>query len=421
MGADKGYQLVTATSASQMVDAQKSPKKKHATLEHHLKKTKLCLYHMQGFCKHGDKCGFAHSPTELESAPNLTGTRLCRAFQTGNCTDPNCRYAHGYDELRMVEDFCFKTVMCMWHASGKCRNGVHCRFAHHEDEMRAPPERQPQQQVNQDQEKQEKQMPDLQQKKNKLQQNQQLSGKQSQQQVQHAQFLEQQWKMQAQKVSCPAEQQPMPPSYEARYPAGLSPAAGHNMWALPPHNDASENHEVAKVAYPRREVMKVPPPTLSNLLNDIYVSPLQAEENRGPCSPSNPPTWSPRMPDQQPSWYDSNAHLGGLTVGGPPPVDQKQQLPQQPDEELMFIKSLFDQHSGNTPFNLSPMSNQSTESGSSSLLSDGSSGSGTPPADTNGTDVLSCGELQTEVSSMLNALSMELDRTSKEWNFRLIL
>jgi hypothetical protein len=104
-------------------------------------------------------------------------------------------------------------------------------------------------------------------------------------------------------------------------------------------------------------------------------------------------------------------------------------------EEPMFIKSLFEELQGlqaivdGKPANASPMSMQSTESGNTSLKSDASSsGSGTPPGNSpaaqRGKDAAlssDIGEIQTEVSPFLNALSSELDRTSKEWNFRLIL
>jgi hypothetical protein len=67
--------------------------------------------------------------------PNLSHTRLCEDFQNGQCNNPNCTYAHQYAELRST-DFCFKTSICAWYTSGKCRNGSHCRFAHGENDLR---------------------------------------------------------------------------------------------------------------------------------------------------------------------------------------------------------------------------------------------------------------------------------------------
>lgn len=432
MGVDKTSVVVSMTSAPQ-ADVAKSQKKKHATLEQHLRKTKLCLYHMQGFCKHGDKCGFAHSPSEIESAPDLRGTRLCSKWQAGNCTDPNCGYAHGYGELRMVEDFCFKTVMCMWHASGKCRNGIHCRFAHSEKEIKQPPQKQPES-VHGKQESL-KQPETL----NLYQQTRKQKESQGQQQVLSAQALEQEWEKKAQKSSTfgyptnlksPVHVEPTPLTPTALgwtsdscYPAGLRPASGHSpQWASPQDNGVYGKD------------MKAPLPPLSELLND-FQRPIPSV----PCSPVTaefPPSWSPRLanahlldsttlPLGSPTRYDVSTRLGN-----PQRVVINQNTVEQPLKEPMFIKSLFEELHGLQAdvdqlklATQSPMSVQSTDGGSSSLKSDTSSTPSTPtgnsPAGLHGTESL--GEMQMEVLPMLTALKSELNQTSKEWNFRLIL
>ncbi|CAE7213990.1 ZFP36, partial [Symbiodinium necroappetens] len=74
-----------------------------------MKKTKMCEFHKEGRCKYGADCAFAHTESELQQAPDLRKTRLCRAFLQGKCNDSDCKFAHGEEELRA------------WHPSGKPR------------------------------------------------------------------------------------------------------------------------------------------------------------------------------------------------------------------------------------------------------------------------------------------------------------
>lgn len=93
----------------------------------------MCAFFLHGACVYGKACAFAHNPNELKDSPDLTKTRLCQTYaETGSCTDPECRFAHGDDELRLVN---FKTSMCFWHEKGRCRNGDNCRFAHGNSEL----------------------------------------------------------------------------------------------------------------------------------------------------------------------------------------------------------------------------------------------------------------------------------------------
>lgn len=99
-----------------------------------LHKTKLCVYSIQGTCRLGSKCSFAHTASEVQEAPNLHKTQLCEAFSQGNCTNENCTFAHGEEELRLSPNF--KNKLCKWFGKGKCRNGAECGFAHGTEELR---------------------------------------------------------------------------------------------------------------------------------------------------------------------------------------------------------------------------------------------------------------------------------------------
>lgn len=104
---------------------------KSPELKVQLKKTKLCVFHMQNACREGAGCRFAHGTEELQSTPDLNKTSMCPDMVAGKCTNPDCKFAHSPDEIRTTT-FCYKTTQCMWHAMGKCRNGSQCRFAHGE-------------------------------------------------------------------------------------------------------------------------------------------------------------------------------------------------------------------------------------------------------------------------------------------------
>lgn len=104
-----------------------------------MKKTRMCDFHKEGRCKYGEDCAFAHDEQELQSAPDLRKTRLCRSFLAGKCDDRDCKFAHGEEELR-ASDICFKTALCTWFEKGTCQSGSQCRFAHGEHELRDDPE-----------------------------------------------------------------------------------------------------------------------------------------------------------------------------------------------------------------------------------------------------------------------------------------
>lgn len=125
------------TDQSMEVPAPLESTKKARDSTKWLHKTKLCVYSVQGSCRLGSKCSFAHTAAEVQDAPNLYKTQLCAKFQEGKCTNENCPFAHGEEELRMSPNF--KNKLCKWFAKGKCRNGDECGFAHGSEELRSQP------------------------------------------------------------------------------------------------------------------------------------------------------------------------------------------------------------------------------------------------------------------------------------------
>lgn len=111
-------------------------KTRRACLHRQLHKTKFCTYYLKGACHYGDECAFAHNCTEIQAMPDLRKTRVCKAFLEEGCSDPDCTFAHGEEELISTGLF-HKKSLCKWNEKGKCRNGDQCRFAHGADELRA--------------------------------------------------------------------------------------------------------------------------------------------------------------------------------------------------------------------------------------------------------------------------------------------
>merc|ERR1719408_573620 len=81
-------------------DAQVEQSSHRVTLHKHLRKTRFCMYHLQGACQFGSECSFAHSLAEMHQTPDLRKTQLCKAFVGGMCNDATCMFAHGDQELR---------------------------------------------------------------------------------------------------------------------------------------------------------------------------------------------------------------------------------------------------------------------------------------------------------------------------------
>jgi len=102
-----------------------------------LHKTRLCIYRVQGSCRLGSKCSFAHDVSDVLNAPNLHKTQICVAYEQGNCKNKHCTFAHGQEELRQSPHF--KSRVCKWFGQGACRNGDECGFAHSKDELQSQP------------------------------------------------------------------------------------------------------------------------------------------------------------------------------------------------------------------------------------------------------------------------------------------
>lgn len=109
--------------------------KYRASLHRQLRKTKFCVFHLQGVCQYGKTCAFAHDLRELQGTPDLRKTKFCKNVN-GVCQVPDCAFAHSEEELRSMDSF-YKKTMCMWYKKGRCRNGRQCRFAHGIEELRS--------------------------------------------------------------------------------------------------------------------------------------------------------------------------------------------------------------------------------------------------------------------------------------------
>lgn len=130
---------VMQANAAKIVDEAVQDKKSAKSLKQQgtkdLQKTRLCVYYLQGKCGLGTECTFAHSSSEVRTAPDLKKTQLCAKFAKGQCTDKTCSFAHGEEELRQPPNF--KRRLCKWNAKGMCHNGAKCGFAHDVKELRA--------------------------------------------------------------------------------------------------------------------------------------------------------------------------------------------------------------------------------------------------------------------------------------------
>lgn len=70
--------------------------------------------------------------------PDLHKTKLCRAFLQGHCREgENCVYAHGDEDLRVTEGI-YKTQMCNFYERGYCKKGDRCNHAHGKSDLRLP-------------------------------------------------------------------------------------------------------------------------------------------------------------------------------------------------------------------------------------------------------------------------------------------
>jgi len=64
-------------------------------------KTKMCKFNNLGICTRGRLCRFAHGKIDQNPLPDLSRTKLCKdLINTGQCTNPGCKFAHTKQELR---------------------------------------------------------------------------------------------------------------------------------------------------------------------------------------------------------------------------------------------------------------------------------------------------------------------------------
>jgi hypothetical protein len=126
-------------------------------------KTEMCKYWQQRTCKRGAHCTFAHSQTELrsyyesqekkalfsEDDPNVTPkfspqlapkkykTEMCKFWASGRCKrSHDCTFAHYASELRedslKAESLALEETNqdCKYWAFGNCKRGEDCPFTH---------------------------------------------------------------------------------------------------------------------------------------------------------------------------------------------------------------------------------------------------------------------------------------------------
>jgi hypothetical protein len=102
------------------------------------RKTKFCMFHLQGVCQFGSSCAFAHSVEELQQPAPQQPDAVQRNYS--NSSPKPFTAPRGEEEVRPPADAYYKKRLCMWHErGGNCRNGDQCRFAHGEEELRSSP------------------------------------------------------------------------------------------------------------------------------------------------------------------------------------------------------------------------------------------------------------------------------------------
>mmetsp|Transcript_8061 Transcript_8061/g.14502 ORF Transcript_8061/g.14502 Transcript_8061/m.14502 type:complete len:162 (-) Transcript_8061:88-573(-) len=70
-------------------------------------KTRMCPSMVLGSCPEGCDCPFAHDEAEMRAKPDLSCTKLCPTWSSGEvCVNPRCRHAHSMEELRPHTSSC---------------------------------------------------------------------------------------------------------------------------------------------------------------------------------------------------------------------------------------------------------------------------------------------------------------------------
>jgi len=112
-----------------------------------LPKTVLCKFFMNGFCKNGQACSYAHGYDDMIDTskvaqysvvtPAKQGVTCRNILMNGHCPfGDNCKFTHYEDDLRVsnksigMDASKFKTKVCIHWLNGCCNRGVRCNFIH---------------------------------------------------------------------------------------------------------------------------------------------------------------------------------------------------------------------------------------------------------------------------------------------------
>jgi hypothetical protein len=108
-----------------------------------LYKTQLCRHFEQkGFCNLGEKCNFAHGKEELREAPPGTEpTPVASSYNYGGgFQQKTYQQQPSFTQVDHSSSKYYKTVLCRnFQQTGQCSFGPNCKFAHGDDELRAHP------------------------------------------------------------------------------------------------------------------------------------------------------------------------------------------------------------------------------------------------------------------------------------------
>lgn len=105
-----------------------------------LYKTQLCRhYEQKGFCNLGEKCNFAHGKEELrESAGGSAPAPVASSYNYGYQQKPY--QPPSFSQVDPSTSKYYKTVLCRnFQQTGQCSFGPNCKFAHGDDELRSHP------------------------------------------------------------------------------------------------------------------------------------------------------------------------------------------------------------------------------------------------------------------------------------------
>eukprot|EP00931_Biecheleriopsis_adriatica_P078777 TRINITY_DN5218_c0_g2_i1.p1 TRINITY_DN5218_c0_g2~~TRINITY_DN5218_c0_g2_i1.p1 ORF type:complete len:409 (+),score=81.32 TRINITY_DN5218_c0_g2_i1:75-1301(+) len=99
---EDGLVQKTMTSAARLPSTKKGASSDVQCKSKPIARTSMCQFFLDGVCKRGSGCSFAHGEHELRPKPDLFKTGYCLRFMTsGKCRHgQDCRFAHNVQELR---------------------------------------------------------------------------------------------------------------------------------------------------------------------------------------------------------------------------------------------------------------------------------------------------------------------------------